>query len=332
VPRRVSPESATKFRIGGRKKVVHSGSSNIARQFNLQTNKYDVLIDKSDQLAMAFEPSLLEAFVKVAEERSFTRAAEALNSTQSTVSAQIQRLEVQAGHALFERSTRRVTLSRAGETLLGYARTILQLNEDAHASLAGSRFSGRLKIGVAEDLVDDWLPKILRSYARRHPALTLELEIGIVTQLLQKLETRDLDLAVGSNCNTKTAGWHLWQEPLVWAFADKRNLPDPLPLAFFPDPCPYRELALRALAKSGCAWQLAGSSPSLAGMRAIVRAGLAATPLPQGLIGSGLRVVDGERGLPSLPDVEYVAHLRNDDRREAVTTLAGLIRDAAGRS
>ena len=73
------------------------------------------------------------------------------------------------------------------------------MNEDAHAALAGSRFSGRMKIGVAEDLVDDWLPRILRSYARRHPALTPELKIGIVTQLLQKLETRDLDLAVGPN-------------------------------------------------------------------------------------------------------------------------------------
>jgi len=281
---------------------------------------------------MAFEPSLLRTFVKVAEVRSFTRAAEALNSTQSTVSAQIHRLEAQAGQALFERNTRNVTLSRAGETLLGYARTILQLNEDAHAALVGSHFAGRLKIGVAEDLVDDWLPKILKRYTRKHPALALELEIGIVTQLLQKLEARELDLAVGSICDAKIAGWRLWQEPLVWAFAEKRNLPDPLPLAFFPEPCPYRDLALRALAKSGCPWQFAGSSPSLAGMRAIVRAGLAATPLPRGLIGAGLRVVDGEKGLPTLPDVEYVVHIRSDDRREAVTTLAGLIRDAAGRT
>ena len=281
---------------------------------------------------MPFEPTLLRAFVTVAEAGSFTRAAEALNSTQSTISAQIQRLELQAGYALFERSTRRVTLSQAGETLLGYARTILQLNEDAHASLAGSHFSGRLRIGVAEDLVDDWLPKILRHYALAHPALTLELEIGTITQLVQKLESRELDLAVGSNCNAKATGWRLWQEPLAWAFAENGKLPDPLPLAFFPDPCPYREIALRALAKSTCAWQLAGSSPSLAGMRAIVRAGLAATPLPRGLIGAGLRVVDGEKGLPSLPDVEYVVHVGNDDRREAVLALARLVRDAAGRT
>ena len=76
----------------------------------------------------------------------------------------------------------------------------------------------------------------------------------------------------------------------------------------------------------------AGASPSLAGMRAIVRAGLAATILPRGLIGSDLRVVDGEKDLLALPDVEYVVHVGNDERREALLTLARLIRDAAGRT
>ena len=281
---------------------------------------------------MAFEPTLLKAFVAVAQTGSFTQAAEALNSTQSTISAQIQRLEAQAGQALFERSTRRVTLSQAGDTLLGYARTILQLNEDARASLAGKQFSGSLRIGVAEDLVDDWLPTILGQFTRRHPALTLDLEIGIVTQMLQKHDGGELDLVVGSNCDARGVGWRLWKEALVWAFAQDRELPDPPRLAFFPAPCPYREQALRALAGSTCAWQPAGSSPSIAGMRAIVRAGLAATPLPRGLIGPGLRIADGEKGLPALTDVEYVVYVRNDDPRQALHTLARLICEAAGRT
>jgi DNA-binding transcriptional LysR family regulator len=91
-----------------------------------------------------FETELLRSFVAVAESGGFTNAAKLLNSTQSTVSAQIHRLEEEASHSLFMRSTRSVQLTSAGETLLGYARTILRLNEDARLRLSGARQAGRV--------------------------------------------------------------------------------------------------------------------------------------------------------------------------------------------
>jgi DNA-binding transcriptional LysR family regulator len=97
-----------------------------------------------------FEIWLLRSFVAVAESGGFTRAATQLNSTQSTVSAQIQRLEEEAGRSLFVRSTRSVQLTSAGETLLGYARTILRLNDDARLCLSGVRHAGRVRVGVNE--------------------------------------------------------------------------------------------------------------------------------------------------------------------------------------
>lgn len=107
-----------------------------------------------------FETGLLRGFVAVAESGGFTNAAKLLNSTQSTVSAQIQRLEVEVGRPLFVRSTRSVQLTSAGETLLGYAKTILRLNEDACLRLSGARHAGRVRIGAQEDLTDRWLPKL----------------------------------------------------------------------------------------------------------------------------------------------------------------------------
>jgi DNA-binding transcriptional LysR family regulator len=70
-----------------------------------------------------FDTELLKSFLAVAENGGFTRAAKALNSTQSTISAQIQRLENEAGRPLFVRNTRSVRLTSAGEILLGYARS-----------------------------------------------------------------------------------------------------------------------------------------------------------------------------------------------------------------
>ena len=73
------------------------------------------------------DPELLQAFVAVADQRSFTRAAAALNRTQSAVSMQIKRLEDSVGRRVFERTSRSLALTPAGETLLGYARRMLAL-------------------------------------------------------------------------------------------------------------------------------------------------------------------------------------------------------------
>src|ERR1700722_13628027 len=133
-----------------------------------------------------FDTELLRSFVAVAESGGFTKAAKLLNSTQSTVSAQIHRLEDEAGRPLFVRSTRSVALTSAGETLLGYARTIIRLNEDARLRVSGVRHTGRARVGAREDLTDNWLPRVLQRFCRRHPGLEVELEIGIGPRLLIK--------------------------------------------------------------------------------------------------------------------------------------------------
>jgi len=275
-----------------------------------------------------FETDLLKSFVTVAESGGFTRAAELLHSTQSTISAQIRRLEEQAGQPLFARSTRSVALTPAGATLLSYARSILQLNADAQARLSGKGYAGNLRIGVAEDLTESWLPTILRRYGARHPQLQLELEVGIGPRLFQKLDDRELDLVVGGLCTGDTRGWRLWLEPLVWAFAAEGDLPRPMPLAFLPEPCPYREAALLSLANAPHPWRIACTSASMSGLRAAVLAGLAATPMPQSALGPGLRRLRETDGLPALPDVDYVVRIAAHDRRRPVLDLAELIRDA----
>ncbi len=279
-----------------------------------------------------FDTELLRSFVAVAESGGFTKAAKLLNSTQSTVSAQIQRLEDEAGRLLFERSTRSVQLTSAGETLLGYARTILRLNEDARLRLSGALHAGRVRVGANEDLTDSWLPKVLRRFARQYPQIEIELEIGIGPKLFEKVEAQELDLAVGGLCNGQGEGRRLWSEPLVWASSAGVEVPSTLPLAFFPEPCPYREAALRALAASQKLWRVASTSSSLAGVRAAAMAGLAITPLPLQTIRPGLRVLGKKDKMPKLPEVEYVLHVRASDTRPTVSALGNLIQEMAAKT
>jgi DNA-binding transcriptional LysR family regulator len=276
-----------------------------------------------------FGTELLRSFVAVAESGGFTNAAKRLNSTQSTVSAQIQRLEEDAGRSLFVRSTRSVQLTSAGETLLGYARTILRLNEDARLHLSGVRHAGRVRVGANEDLTDSWLPKVLHRFGRQYPEVEVELEIGIGPRLFEMVETQELDLAVGSFCRGRAEGRRLWSEPLVWAFSTSVEVPSVLPLAFFPEPCPYREAAIRALAGSPKQWRIVSTSASLAGVRAAAIAGLALTPLPLQMIRPGLCILDKKAKMPSLPEIEYVLQVRETDTRPAVSALASLIQQMA---
>src|SRR6201746_2904434 len=97
------------------------------------------------------DPDLLRAFVAVADQRSFTRAAVMLNRTQSAVSMQIKRLEDRLGVALFSRTTVNVDLSAAGEGLLGYARRILLLNDEAVGRLREHKVAGVVRLGGMGD-------------------------------------------------------------------------------------------------------------------------------------------------------------------------------------
>ena len=84
---------------------------------------------------MNLDINALRAFVAVAEERSFTRAARCVSRTQSAVSVQIKNLEARLGFALLERSRRSVSLTPQGDRLLAYARDILRLNDDGVRAL-----------------------------------------------------------------------------------------------------------------------------------------------------------------------------------------------------
>ena len=125
------------------------------------------------------DPELLKAFVAVADHRSFTRAATALNRTQSAVSMQIKRLEERLGTELFHRTKVNVDLSLAGEGLLGYARRILLLNDEAVGHLQQHKVEGRVRLGVMDDYGSFVVPPVLASFVAAYPRIHIEMETGL---------------------------------------------------------------------------------------------------------------------------------------------------------
>src|ERR1700739_1711705 len=141
---------------------------------------------------MDFE--LLRSFVAVAECGGFHRAAEQLNLTQSTLSQQIKRLELETKRPLFRRTTRSVERTEGGELLLGDARRLLQLEEAARQRLAAPRLSGTVRLGVVEEVAGGSLPSALRRFAALHRGVKLEVQTGVSAELIERLDAGRLDV------------------------------------------------------------------------------------------------------------------------------------------
>lgn len=253
-----------------------------------------------------FDALLLKTFVTVVDEDGFSRAAQKLHLTQSAVSGHVRRLEEQIGKLLLTRTTRSQQLTADGERLVSYARTILALNRDAWTDLTRTPFHGRLRIGVSEDFVESRLLRTVQEFAAQYPGMKIEVQVNIPGTLLALMKQGHLEVVIGSLCETSETGLLLWQEPLVWAWSAQpvARLPTPLPLALFPEPCPYREAALTRLAQAGIAQRTAMLCSSTAGLRAAALAGFAVAPMPLSQLGQGLAVVGAEQGLPDLPDAQ----------------------------
>jgi DNA-binding transcriptional LysR family regulator len=126
----------------------------------------------------------LEYFVAVAEELSFTKAAERLSMAQSPISQQVQKLERELGVQLFSRTTRSVDLTSAGRILYEDALDLLASAKRAaeHARLAGQGRVGRLTLAFGGTATYDLMPQLVSTYAQRYPDVTLEVRSEMLTQ------------------------------------------------------------------------------------------------------------------------------------------------------
>lgn len=131
----------------------------------------------------------LEAFSQVAAHNSFSRAAEALQLTQPSVTARIQALERELGEELFERGGRGVRLTDAGAVFLPYAERILRMLREGKDSVEEVRRAqlGRLRLGSALTISTYVLPKILHSFRLKHPRIEVTVRTGRSEQVLAML-------------------------------------------------------------------------------------------------------------------------------------------------
>ncbi|WP_429861168.1 LysR substrate-binding domain-containing protein [Achromobacter ruhlandii] len=263
---------------------------------------------------------------------SFGRAADRLGRSTSAVSAQLKKLEEQAGVPLLRKAGRGLALTDAGETMLAYARRLLDLNDQASVAVRGTPLQGRVRLGLQEDFGEILLPRVLGQFARAHPQVRIEARVARNAELLERVEAGELDLALAWDHDAaRPHGQRLAELPLCWigpaATGPARDADGAWPLVAFEAPCLFRSRATDALDRAGIAWTSAFISPSLAGLWAAVSAGLGLmvrTPLG---LPAGLRVMaPGEQGLPSLPPLSLSLYHAQGRPGPVAAALADIVR------
>ncbi|MBP2558052.1 DNA-binding transcriptional LysR family regulator [Neorhizobium galegae] len=140
----------------------------------------------------------LRIFLEVATREHVTRAAEALNLTQSAVSAAISALEARHAVILFNRVGRRIELTEAGKLFVPEARAVLERSQTAEHVLAdlGGSASGILRVHASQTVASYWLPARLVSYHERFPRVDLRLTVGNTQSAADAVLTGAAELAV----------------------------------------------------------------------------------------------------------------------------------------
>lgn len=140
----------------------------------------------------------LRYFMAVAETLSFRRAAEKLHMAQPPLSAQIKSLEGELGVRLFERSTRSVRLTHAGQVFLQDARALIASSDEAQRRVkdAAEGLVGTLRIGVIAPAANAWLASVLRNFRHQFPGVQLAVFDLTSTEQLRRLRTHELDLGL----------------------------------------------------------------------------------------------------------------------------------------
>lgn len=235
----------------------------------------------------------LKIFEAVAATGSFTKAAEAMFTVQSNVTARIKNLEGEFGTALFKRTSRKVTLTSDGETLMHYSKQIGHLVQEAKKSIESSnQVSGQLTIGCIETTMAFKVPDILSRFSEAYPDVDLEFKSQMRSELISDVINYKLDAAfISAPIDAPELDQlHIKDEQLViFASAKSAELKkilaiQPVKIVVFDQGCVFRARLESWLNSKGIIQYKRTVLNSIDGVVNFVEAGLGISILPAELI------------------------------------------------
>jgi len=266
----------------------------------------------------------LQAFVHIAELKSFTRAAKAAKVSQSAISLKLKRLEEQLNCRLVERTPRSVQLSAEGEAFLSHARNILDAHDRAFEVFLKPR--KRLTIGISDHVAGPELATLIARMNANNPQLVIEIRIGSSGALLESFDRRELDATVVRFHAGRTDGQLLAEEQFGWFAAPdwQHRQGEALPIATLAEPCGVRMLSGRLLDEAKVPWTEIFVGGGVTSVVAAVTAGLGVAALARRMLPFGAVDVGSKLNLPALPKLPIILHSRpsSEEAKDALDTLS----------
>ncbi|MBL4628087.1 MAG: LysR family transcriptional regulator [Roseicyclus sp.] len=278
-------------------------------------------------MARNLDLTSLRAFVTVVNAGGVTKASGFLNLTQSAVSMQLKRLEEALDVSLFDRSTRKLTLTGTGEQMLGYARRMLELNDEVLGRLTANEYEGEINLGVPGDIVYPALPEVLQRFNTAYPRMKVHLLSMGTLNLKTAFARGEADVILTTEENLDRGGETLLERPMVWIGAEEGQMWKQRPLRLaFEGACIFRGPALAALDAAGISWEMAVESDSLRTVEVSVSADLAIHAVIEGTESPYSMIIQHNGALPTLPRIQINMYRSDLSVAEPVDALVDLIR------
>ena len=285
----------------------------------------------------------LETFVRIVEHGSFANAANALQTTQSTVSARVKELERYIGAPLFDRSFHRAELTPRGHDLFAFARQLVDFAGSITQRFRdASAVSGLLRLGVVGVVANTWLPKLVCAVRERYPGVTLKLDMSLTRALIDRLREGRLDLAIvaGHIAEPDFLAESLGHDEFVWMASPSLAIPGkalgPRELLRWPilslseDSFHYPVLE-RWFRDGGAIFRSTASCNNMNVIAALTAAGAGVSLLPRNcyraeIAARRLRVL---KTRPPLPAVEFSLIHRPDRHHPLIAPIARLAKEVS---
>lgn len=257
------------------------------------------------------DPHVLKSFIAVAELKSFTKAANKVHLTQSTVSQQIRKLEEDLGCSLIAREGKTAKPTNEGEKLLIYAKRICNLLEEAEDQMKTELEYEFVKIGVPEDIATSFIAPILAEFRKKYPKIQFSIVSGMSKKLWADFQSGDLDIVLIKQRKGETSGFASWKEPLKWIDHPKANnyLQETVSIVSFPENGLYRLEMINYLEEIERKWRISYESSSLGSLISAVNIGFGITLLPKRLVQKDHKVLTAKDGFRSIEDFELALHV-----------------------
>ncbi|MFC3394547.1 LysR family transcriptional regulator [Brenneria rubrifaciens] len=265
----------------------------------------------------------VRVFVKIAESKSFTRAASELGSTQGALSVKLKRLEDRLGQKLIERTPRQVRLSVFGRSFIESAQDLLNSHERAILSLT-TTVDRKFKLGISCYVMGPEVPEIFAKLRSLNPSQLIEVKVDSSHVLMHEFGNDQLDAVIVRNDDDRRDGLVLCPERFGWfATPDFALFPSqPLQLASLSPECGIRDQATRLLRQSGIDFQEVFVGVGVPAVIAAISSGIAVGVLPYRLAPPHLNEVSEKFALPTLPPLDIVLHSALSDQKSRATIQA----------